>query len=426
MSHKTNPAAPEPAGEGGWFGWWRVAPRDARRALWAAALGWMLDAFDVMLYALVLTAVISDLGLTKATAGLIGSVTLVAGAVGGVAFGVVADRYGRTRALMGSILMYSAFTAMCGLAQTGWQLALFRVGLGLGMGGEWASGAALVAETWPDEHRGKALGLMQSAWAVGYALAAIVTSLVLPIWGWRAVFFVGVLPALFTVWIRRAVPEPALWRESVRHSPGAGLAAVVADGRLGLTVALALMNACCLFAWWGFNSWIPAYLSLAPAQGGMGMDPRAMAWLVVFMQVGMWFGYVTFGAVADAFGRKRTYVTYLLMAALLLAAYAQVRSPLVLLLLGPFVAFFGTGYFTGFGIVTAESYPTAIRATAQGLTYNTGRLASAAAPFVVGSLADQRGFAAAFTVVAAAFLVAASWWIVIPETRGRSVRASAA
>src|SRR5918993_446221 len=399
-----------------WFGWWREAPGSARRALWAAALGWMLDAFDVMLYALVLTAVIRDLELTKAVAGLIGSVTLVAGAVGGVIFGVIADRYGRTRALMGSIVMYSIFTALCGLSQSALQLALFRVGLGLGMGGEWASGAALVAESWPDEHRGKALGLMQSAWAVGYALAAIVTSVVLPLWGWRAVFFVGVLPALFTIWIRRAVPEPALWRDAVRHSPRAGFAAVVAEGRLGLTVALALMNACCLFAWWGFNSWIPAYLSLSPAQGGMGLDPRAMAWLVVFMQVGMWFGYVTFGAVADAFGRKRTYVTYLLMAALLLGLYAQVRSPLALLLLGPLVAFFGTGYFTGFGIVTAESYPTAIRATAQGLTYNTGRLASAAAPFVVGSLADQRGFTAAFGVVAAAFLVAASWWIVIPET----------
>ena len=143
-----------------WFGWWHAAPVDARRALWAAALGWMLDAFDVMLYALVLTAVMSDLGLTKATAGLIGSVTLVAAAVGGVIFGLVADRYGRTRALMASILMYSVFTALCGVAQTAVQLAVFRVGLGLGMGGEWASGAALVAETWPDEHRGKALGLM--------------------------------------------------------------------------------------------------------------------------------------------------------------------------------------------------------------------------------------------------------------------------
>ena len=410
----------------GWFGWWRQAPGAARKALWAAALGWMLDAFDVMLYALVLTAVMADLGLSKGTAGLIGSITLVAGAVGGVAFGVIADRYGRTRALMASILMYSVFTALCGVAQSVVQLAAFRIGLGLGMGGEWASGAALVAETWPDEHRGKALGLMQSAWAIGYALAAIVTALILPVWGWRAVFLVGVLPALFTVWIRRSVPEPELWQHAKRQAAPGGLGAVVADGRLGLTVALVAMNACCLFAWWGFNSWIPAYLSLPVAQGGIGLRPTTMAWLVVFMQVGMWFGYVTFGAVADVLGRKRTYVAYLLMAAILLLAYARVSSAIVLLALGPFVAFFGTGYFTGFGIVTAESYPTAIRATAQGLTYNTGRLASAAAPFVIGSLADQRGFGLAFTVVAAAFVVAAMWWVAIPETRGRSVRASAA
>jgi MFS family permease len=386
----------------------------------------MLDAFDVMLYALVLTAVMADLQLTKSVAGLIGSVTLVASAVGGVLFGLVADRYGRTRALMGSILVYSVFTAACGLAQSALQLALFRVGLGLGMGGEWASGAALVAETWPDEHRGKALGLMQSAWAIGYALAAIVTSVVLPAWGWRAVFFVGVFPALFTLWIRRAVPEPEVWRAARRTAPRAGLSAVVADGRGWITLALALMNACCLFAWWGFNSWIPAYLSLPPSQGGVGLGPGTMAWLVVWMQVGMWFGYVTFGAVADRFGRKRAYVTYLLAAAVLMAGYAQVRAPAVLLVLGPLVAFFGTGYFTGFGIVSAEAYPTAIRATAQGLTYNIGRLASAAAPLVVGSLADQRGFDAAFTVTAAAFLCAAAWWIGIPETRGTRVTASAA
>jgi MFS family permease len=408
--------------DGGWLGWWRDASAEARRALWAAALGWMLDAFDVMLYALVLTAVIADLGLSKGEAGLIGSITLVSAAVGGVVFGVVADRYGRTRALMGSILMYSVFTALCGVAQSAVQLAAFRVGLGLGMGGEWASGAALVAETWPDRHRGKALGLMQSAWAVGYALAAIVTSLVLPVWGWRAVFFVGVLPALFTIWIRRAVQEPAAWQATRRHERRAALSDVVADGRLRLTIALALMNACCLFAWWGFNSWIPAFLSLPVAEGGVGLSARTMAWLVVFMQVGMWCGYVTFGLVADALGRKRTYVTYLVMAALLLAVYAQVRLPLVLLLLGPFVAFFGTGYFTGFGIVTAESYPTTIRATAQGLTYNTGRLASAAAPFVVGSLADQRGFTAAFSVTAAAFIVAALFWLVIPEPQRGALR----
>src|SRR5262249_50826913 len=157
------------------------------------------DSFDVMLYALVLAALMSDLGIDKTTAGQLGSLTLAASAIGGILFGVIADRYGRTRALIASVIVYSVFTAACGLAQSVWQLAIFRVCLGIGMGGEWASGAALVSETWPAAHRGKALGLMQSAWAIGYGLAAIVNMLVLPVWGWRAVFFIGVAPALFTI-----------------------------------------------------------------------------------------------------------------------------------------------------------------------------------------------------------------------------------
>jgi MFS family permease len=407
----------------GAFAWWREAPATARRALVAAALGWMLDAFDVMLYALVLAALMRDLELTKDVAGLLGSVTLVASAVGGVAFGVIADRYGRTRALMGSILVYSVFTAACGLAQSAVQLAVFRIGLGLGMGGEWASGAALVSETWPAEHRGKALGFMQSAWAVGYGLAALVTGLVLPAFGWRAVFFVGLLPALFTLWIRRSVPEPEVWTAATRTAASGrrgSLGRVFAEGRASVTVVLTLMNACCMFAWWGFNLWIPAYLSLPAAEGGIGLTTTQMAWMIGAMQVGTWLGYVTFGYVADAVGRKRSYVTYLVAAAVLLFAYASTRDVRVLIALGPFVAFFGSGYFTGFGAITAELYTTDIRATAQGLTYNTGRLASAAAPFVVGSLAQRQGFGTAFSVAALAFLLAAGAWIWLPETRGRS------
>ena len=174
-------------------------------------MGWLLDAFDVMLYALILTAVIDDLGLSKAQGGLMASLTLGASAIGGLIFGVVADRLGRTRALSLSILLYSIFTFACGFAQTVWQFAAFRILLGLGMGGEWASGAALVSETWPEQHRGKALGIMQSAWAIGYGLAAIVVAIVLPRFGWRAVFFVGIVPALFTFWIRRKVKEPEIW-----------------------------------------------------------------------------------------------------------------------------------------------------------------------------------------------------------------------
>jgi len=415
----------EVASGGGLFGWWRQAPARARNALAAGFFGWMLDAFDVQIYALVLAALIADLGLSRTTAGALGSVTLIASAVGGVIFGFVADRYGRRVALMASVLIYSVFTGACGLARTVVQLAVFRVLLGLGMGGEWASGAALVSETWPAEHRGKALGFMQSAWAVGYGAAALVTLLVLPVWGWRAVFFVGILPALFTVWVQRRVEEPEIWQARrgavTSAAPRARFRDIFRGRMLPLTVAVTLMNACTMFAWWGFNLWVPAYLNMPAAQGGMGLSTRMMSAFIIMMQVGMWFGYVTFGFISDALGRKRTYVTYLVTAAALLGLYATVRQPLALFLLGPLVAFFSTGYFSGFGAVTAEIYPTEVRATAQGFTYNIGRLASAAAPFTVASLAQSHGFALAFTVAAGAFVLAALVWIWIPETRGRKL-----
>jgi MFS family permease len=403
----------------------------------------MLDAFDVMLYALVLAALIQDLGLSHVTAGWLGSITLAASAAGGALFGLMADRVGRVRALTLSVLIYSIFTALCGVATSVWQLAVFRAVLGLGMGGEWACGAALVSETWPAEHRGKALALVQSAWAIGFGLAAVATAVVLPRWGWRAVFFVGILPALLTLWLRRNVPEPSIWREKGAREngdsprfrtnalgidegsrPKTGAVPVFSFLRppfLGLTVALTLMNACTLFAWWGFNLWIPAYLSLSPDEGGVGLATETMSLFIVVMQVGMWFGYVTFGYVSDRIGRRRTYVTYLLTAAAVMSLYAITRSLPVLLLLGPFVAFFGTGYFSGFGAVAAEIYPTSVRATALGFTYNLGRVASAVAPFAVGSLAQTRGFVVAFLLTATAFVAASLFWLVIPETRGREL-----
>ena len=420
-----------PASDAGVFGWWRAAAPPARRALVAASLGWALDAFDVMLFSLTLASVIAELGLTKTQAGALGSVTLLGGAAGGLVFGHLADRFGRTRALMASVLLYSIFTAACGLSQTLWQFALFRALLGLGMGGEWASGAALVSETWPAKHRGRALAFMQSSWAIGFAAAAIVVGFVLPRWGWRAVFFVGIVPAFFVLWVRRNVEEPEVWKAQQRVRVAGGTAAVTTTASrfadmfrgpmLRLTAVVTFMNACALFGWWGLNGWVPAYLSIPEAQGGIGLRTTTMSWFIVAMQVGMWLGYISFGYITDAIGRKPVYVAYLLMASVLLPLYGFTRNPLVLLLLGPFVAFFGTGFFSGFGAVTAEIYPTAIRATAQGFTYNLGRVASAAAPFTVGRLATTHGFSVAFTITGAAYLLGAIAWTWIPETRGREL-----
>jgi len=402
--------------------WWREGTAEGRRAVIAAGLGWMLDAFDVTLFALVLPAVRKDLELSTAAGGALGSVALLAAAAGGVWFGWIADRFGRTRALMASIMLYSVFTAACGFATTLTQFLVFRIGLGLGMGGEWASGATLVSETWPAEHRGKALAFMQSAWAIGYALAAAVNYLVQPAFGWRAVFFVGILPAFLTIWVRRSVKEPDIWRraknDGARRST---LRMLFAGGLAPLTIALTLMNACTLFGWWSFNLWLPSYLQEPPSRGGLGLQMLSSSTMILVMQLGMWFGYITFGFVSDRIGRKRTYIAYLLLAAVLLFVYVSVRTPVVLLALGPFVAFFATGYFSGFGAVTAEIFPTSIRGTAQGFTYNVGRVVSAAAPFAVGTLAQTQGFGAALSISSLAFLMAALAWKWIPETRGRAL-----
>jgi MFS family permease len=389
-----------------------------RRSLVAGGLGWMLDAMDVMLYSLVLAHLMADLGMDKRTGGLLNSLTLLASAIGGFLFGFLADRVGRTRALMLSILVYSAASGACGLSQSVVELAIFRFVLGLGMGGEWTTGAALIAETWRPEHRGKALGLMQSSWAIGEIVAAAVVGIVLPRFGWRAVFFVGILPALLVFWIRRDVPESEVWIEKGGRKEGALRVLLRPDIRRNGLVATA-MNALSMFGYWGLFTWIPAYLALPVSQGGRGLGLFATTTWLIVMGVGKWFGYVLFGFAADALGRRRSYVLYLLVAAALVPLYGMATSPAWLLALGPFVAFFGTGFFSGFSALTAELFPTEVRATAMGVSYNVGRGLSAAAPFVVGALAGTYGLGSAFFLQAGAFFLAALLALALPETKGK-------
>ena len=417
----TNATLPAPTGRSSrGLQWFWDAPSAARRGLLAAWLGWLLDAFDVMLYALVLGALIRDFSLTKTTAGLLGSLTLFASGLGGVLFGVIADRYGRRPALSGSIVVYSIFTFACGLSATVWQLGLCRLLLGLGMGGAWTSGAALVSETWPDAHRAKAMGLMQSAWSVGYALAAIVVAVVLPAYGWRAVFFIGILPAFVAIWIRGGIDESPEWirAKAIGRRAGGSVRAIFAPAHRSFTLLLTALSLTTIFAYWGLNLWIPAYLSLPASQGGIGLDTTAATLLVVLIQAGTFLGYVSFGFVADAFGRRRSFVVYLLAGALFVVGFGSTRNPWALAVLGPVATFFSTGVFSGFGAVAAELFPTDIRATAQGFTFNMGRTCSALAPFIIGSLAETQGFGTAFALLAVALVLGAATWIWLPESRG--------
>jgi MFS family permease len=397
-----------------------VTPAE-RKTLLAGGLGWMLDAMDVVLYSLVLAELMRHFGMSKATAGLLNSLTLAASAVGGLLFGFVADRIGRTRALMISILTYSFTTAACGLSTTVVALAILRFLVGLGMGGEWGTGAALIAETWRAEHRGKALGVMQSSYAIGEMIAVGVVFLVLPRFGWRTVFFVGILPALIVFWILHSVPESEIWRKTGRGRRPSLARLWQKDLRRDTLVAT-IMNAFGMFGYWGLFTWIPGYLSLPVAQGGRGLAlATSTSWLLL-IGVGKWFGYALFGFAADKFGRRGSYVTYLFVAAALVPLYANARNPLWLLLLGPVMAFFGIGFFSGFSALAAELFPTEIRATAMGLCYNIGRGLSATAPFAVGAIADRYGFEAGFYLLAASFFIAGLLALLLPETKGLQLR----
>ncbi len=392
-----------------------------RKSLLAGALGWMLDAMDVMLYSLILAYLIRQFGMSTSTAGLLNSLTLVASAIGGLLFGLIADRVGRTRSLMAAILVYSLASAACGLSHTVPQLAVFRFLLGLGMGGEWTAAAALIAETWRAEHRGKALGLMQSAYAIGEAIAALVVAVVLPHFGWRAVFFVGVLPALLVFWIQSSVPEPALWVSRSANPKRAPLKTLLSGDVLRTGALATTMNACSLFGYWGLFTWIPAYLSLPVAQGGRGLTLAKTTTFFLVLCGGKFLGYASFGFFADAFGRRKPYFIYLMVAALLVPLYGIARSEFWLLVLGPFVAFFGTGFFSGYAAIASEIFPGEIRAAAMGFSYNVGRGLSAFAPLAVGALAVKHGIGPAFFLQAGAFFAAAMLSLTLPETRGREL-----
>jgi MFS family permease len=401
------------------FRWLENATPPERKSLIAGGLGWMLDAMDVMLYSLVLAFLIREFAMDTRTAGLLNSLTLVASGIGGLLFGVLADRIGRIRSLMAAIFVYALASAACGFSHTIPQLATFRFVLGLGMGGEWTTGAALIAETWRAEHRGKALGLMQSAYAIGEAIAALVVALVLPHFGWRPVFFVGVLPAFLVFWIQRRVPEPELWKQRAARKEKVSLHRLFEKGVLRNGILATTMNACSMFGYWGLFTWIPAYLSLPPEKGGRGLSLVTTTTFFLVLCFGKWLGYALFGFFSDAFGRRKPYFLYLIIAAALVPIYGMSRSAFWLLALGPLVAFFGTGYFSGYAAIASELFPGEIRAAAMGLSYNIGRGLSAVAPFAVGALALRYGIGPAFFLQAGAFLMAALLALALPETRGQ-------
>ena len=412
-------------------------PPGARQALLAAFLGWMLDGMDIMLYAFALRAIQEEFGLSSAAVGGLASLTLLTSAAGGILAGALADRFGRARVLVWSILVYSLCTGGTSTASSLAALMVWRSLVGFGLGAEWSAGSVLVSETWPAASRGRAIGFVQSGWAIGYMLAAALAALVLPRYGWRTLFLIGVLPALLTVWIRRRVEEPEAWRTRFASgsrvagaaAPAAGTGAAGGAWRTILrpplrrfTLLATTMAAALLFAYWGLFTWIPAYLSSPVSSGGAGLGlVKSSAWILP-MQAGAFLGYTSFGVIADRIGRRPAFLLFVAGAAAIVPAYGLLaRSPGALLVLGPLVGFFGHGHFSLFGAYLSELFPATVRATAQGVCYNSGRAVSALAPFAVGAAAAHLGYGPALALLSGLFLVGGVLILFLPETRGRAL-----
>jgi MFS family permease len=411
--------------------WYRTITREQWLALAAAKVGWMLDAMDFTLYVVALNQLRSYFGFDDAMAGLLGTVALVMSGVGGLTFGYVADRFGRTRALMGTIALCSIASLGAATSQTVIQLMLWRALLGLGMGGEWASGAVLVSETWPPEHRNKAISIMQSGWALGYLLALLSAQVILgsaPFGpdSWRLLFMLGILPALFTIWIRRYVREPEKWKAG-RASAQAGqnpFREIFGRALIGRTLLIIALGGCVQFGYWGLYTWLPGFLGRPVSAGGAGLDVvRSLGWLIP-VQLGAYAGYLTFGFIADRLGRRPAFVLFMIGAAVLAPIYGQyARSPLVLMLAGPLLGYFSSGHFSMFGSFVAELFPTRIRATGQGTSYNIGRMAGAIAPYTIGKVATISGvgIGLALGVTSAFFLLAAALVFTLPDRSGQAL-----
>jgi MFS family permease len=399
--------------------WWQGATRQQWHTFGSAYLGWALDVMDLMLFAMVIKHVGADLGFDKSAAGMVVSATLLATAGGGLVFGYLADRIGRARSMILSIICYSVGTALCGLSDSLGQLMLFRIVVGLGVGGEWSAGSALVSETWPARHRGKVMAWVQSAFAAGYAIAAILAAVIVPLGGWRWVFVAGLVPALLGFYVRRHVEEPEIWaRQERRMGFGETIRTLFTGHARNTFVGLAFTTAA-MCGYWGLFTWIPTYLATPVAAGGPGLDlVKSTVWIVI-MQVGAALGYITFGYIADVIGRKKAFILFFVCSALAVPVFAILKQPAVLMVFGIVVAYFGTGFYSGFAPTFAELFPTRVRATAQGFVYNGGRAIAAIAPALIGFLANGYGVGIGLAATAGFFALAALIVaLFLPETRG--------
>jgi len=401
-----------------------------RRTFWACASGWALDGMDFMIYPLVIGAIIALWKVDAGTAGLAGTVTLLASAVGGWLGGYLADRIGRVKTLQLTILWFSVFSLVCAFVQNFDQLLIARALLGLGFGGEWAAGAVLMGESIRAQYRGRAVGSVQSGWAVGWGLAvvsqAILFSYFPPELAWRWMFAIGAVPALLVFFLRRYVEEPAIAVATLARQKASGerpgIAEIFAGPILRTTILASLAVTGCQGGYYAITFWVPRFLTTERQLSTVG-STGYLATLII----GSFIGYLVGAWLADKIGRRKLFLYFSLGAIAVIIAYTQL--PLtneVMWVLGFPLGFFASGYFSGVGAFLTELFPTRLRGSGQGFCYNFGRGIGALFPYLVGELSTVTSLGnaiAVFAVLAYGLFFAAAF--ALPETRGRILHADA-
>jgi len=413
------------------------------KMMYAAIAGYAMDGLDMLVLSFAMTAILKEFGLSFAEGGLIATYTLIGAVLGGYVFGIMADYVGRVKVFAFTIILFSIFTGLCALAGSVQELNIYRFLAGLGLGGEFGIGMTLVAETWPADKRARATAGVAMGWQLGVVLAAVIAALVIPMYGWRGLFLVGALPALFAAWSRYGLPEPDIWlsrkqqKKNISEKLAAGiqlsedekivlketskfpLAHLFTDTRkTTTTIALTIMTSVQNFGYYGIMIWLPTILM---QKHNLTLN-KTTTWMVVTV-IGMIIGIYIFGYFADRVGRRPAYITFYICSALAVWIYSGLTDPIHLLIGGAILGFFCNGMMAGYGALLSEHYTTDARSTAQNFIFNSGRAVGGFAPVVIGMLAAQYTLNGALAILAVIYVAAAiNVFFLVPETKGSNLQ----
>src|SRR6202167_5031224 len=389
--------------------------RNAWKALAGSALGYAMDGFDLLILGFMLRTIASDLNLSQAQSASLVTATLIGAVIGGIGFGMLSDRLGRVRILTWTIVVFAVFTGLCALSQGYWDLLAYRTLAGVGLGGEFGIGMALVAEAWPSSMRARASSYVGLGWQLGVLAAAIVTPILLPVIGWRGMFMVGIFPAVAAYFIRSSLHEPEVFVKKSHDHPKESALYLLVDSVETTKLSFGMIILCSVqnFGYYGVMIWLPSYLS---TRFGFALTQSAV-WTIVTI-AGMAVGIFMFGHIADRIGRRPAFLAYMLGAAVMVVVYSRLTDPIYLLVAGAVMGFFVNGMLGGYGALISELYPTSARATAQNVLFNVGRAIGGFGPVVVGAIAAALGFETAIALLATLYILdILAMWLLIPERR---------